>query len=227
MTDALVIFAREPVPGMVKTRLAAAIGAERSAMIYATLLDHTLRTVRKVPAEVTISLAATPGVGWADMLELPCEVQGGGDLGDRLAEAFDRRFSGDVDRAVIIGSDNAHLGPDHIATAFRALESQPVVLGPADDGGYWLVGQRSPGAEIFDEIPWSSPGTLDATRERLQRLDIQWSELTTLPDIDTVEDLKRAMADPRVPETLRAALASAADDSGPSRNDPEGPWRRF
>lgn len=115
---------------------------------------------------------------------------------------------------MIIGSDNARVLAAHILAAFDALEEDPVVLGPAEDGGYWLVGQRSPGVDLFKEVPWSSPNTLEVTRERLRRLDIRWKELVILPDIDTVEDLRGAINDPRVPEDLRRELDSALINTG-------------
>jgi len=206
MTNVLVIFAREPVPGMVKTRLAVGVGPESSAEIYATLLERTLLTAGRSDAEVMISLAMDPNASWAATLEVPFEIQGRGDLGERMAECFGRRFSEGAKRTVIIGSDNAHLRHDHIRSAFSALDHHPVVLGPADDGGYWLVGQRTPGIDLFTGVPWSSPNTLDATRSSLQVLEVEWHELETLPDIDTEEDLRRAISDPRVDEELRRRL---------------------
>jgi len=206
MMSALVIFAREPVPGRVKTRLATGVGDEAAAEIYATLLEHTLQTAVRSDVEPMISLAADPDASWAATLGVPFEIQGRGDLGERMAECFTRRFSEGAGRTVIIGSDNAGLRPDHIRNAFAELEKHSVVLGPADDGGYWLIGQRTPGIDLFTGVPWSSPKTLDATRSMLQTLDVEWHELETLPDIDTEKDLKQALEDPRVDEDLRRRL---------------------
>jgi rSAM/selenodomain-associated transferase 1 len=207
------IFAREPVPGRVKTRLAEGTDAETAAAVYTALLEHTIETARATGIEVMISLADAPTPGWAAGLEVPVEVQGRGDLGARMQMCFDRRFSRGLDRVVIIGSDNARVLAAHILAAFDALEEDPVVLGPAEDGGYWLVGQRSPGFDLFKEVPWSSPNTLEKTRGRLRDLEIRWSEIETLPDIDTAEDLRQAIKDPRVPEDLRRKLASALTNS--------------
>jgi len=209
MTDTLVIFAREPVPGTVKTRLAAGVGAEAAAEIYRLLLDHTVETSLASGVEVLLSLAQEPDREWVDGLGLPFEVQGGGDLGERMTECFARRFSNGGERVVIIGSDNAHLESDDIRSALAALEENPVVLGPAEDGGYWLVGQRGPGVDLFSDIPWSAPNTLDATRSRLRDLSVEWHELEVLPDIDTVEDLRGAINDPKVDEELRRRLQAA------------------
>lgn len=214
MSSELVVFAREPTPGEVKTRLAGGTNAETAAAVYTVLFDHAVETARVTGIEVVISLATRPTPGWAEGLGGPFEVQSGGDLGERLAECCDRRFSGGLDRVVVIGSDNAHVRPAQLLSAFAALDEHPVVFGPAEDGGYWLVGQRSPGVDLFTDVPWSSPNTLEVTRERLRGLDIRWKELDTLPDIDTVEDLRGAINDPRVPEDLRRALASALISTG-------------
>jgi len=213
MSSALVIFAREPLPGKVKTRLAKGTDDETAAAIYAALLGHTIETARTTGVEVVISLAEKPTSSWATGLEVPLEVQSGGDIGTRMAACFDRRFSEGRQQVVIIGSDNAHILPAHVLAAFTALEEDPVVLGPAEDGGYWMVGQRSPGIDLFTGVPWSSPKTLEVTRERLNTLDARWKELEILPDIDNAEDLRRAIKDPRVPEQLRVRLSSALNNS--------------
>ena len=209
MMNALVIFAREPVAGRVKTRLAVGVGAEAAAEIYISLLDHTDETSLASGVEVFLSLAQEPDREWVDGLSLPFEVQGGGDLGERMVVCFRRRFTEGASRTVIIGSDNHRLRQDHIRSAFAALKDNPVVLGPAEDGGYWLVGQREPGVDLFSDIPWSAPNTLEATRSRLQNLGVKWNELETLPDIDTEEDLRKAINDPKVDDELRRRLHAA------------------
>lgn len=206
MSDVLVIFARQPVAGRVKTRLAGGVGAERAAAIYSTLLTHTLEVGGEVEARTLLSLAEPPDDSWAAVLDVPLVIQGGGDIGQRMAECFEFRFAEGANRVVIIGSDNAHLMAEHIRAAFDALENHPVVLGPAEDGGYWLVGQRSPGVDLFTAVPWSSAETLVVTRSILQGLDIGWFELETLPDVDTKEDLRAALLDPRVPGGLQRNL---------------------
>jgi rSAM/selenodomain-associated transferase 1 len=209
MTDRLVIFAREPVPGRVKTRLAEGLGAGPAAAAYGALLDHTLAVARRSEVELLIALAEVPDPRWRPSIGCRVEIQGRGDLGSRMAECFRRRFTEGSERAVIVGSDIGRLRAAHITAAFAALDHRPVVLGPADDGGYWLVGQQSPGMDLFSGIPWSRPETLAATRDRLLALGVEWSELETLPDIDTVEDLQKAIEDRRIDRGLRRRLAAA------------------
>ena len=200
------VFARQPVVGRVKSRLAEGIGAVRAAAVYGVLLEHTMKTARESGVAAEIWFAEKPDAVWAETLGLPYETQQAGDLGRRMAGCFDHRFAGGCDRTVLIGSDNAHLEPDHVWAALAALDDHPAVLGPADDGGYWLVGQRAPGLDLFSGIPWSRATTMAATRARLQSLGAGWFELETLPDIDTVEDLRRAVDDPRVDKELRRRL---------------------
>ena len=206
MTRGLVVFARQPVVGRVKSRLAEEIGAALAAAVYEALLEHTLKTARESGVAAEIWFAEQPDTVWAETLGLPHETQEAGDLGRRMAGCFDHRFAGGCDRVVLIGSDIAHLEPDHLRAALAALDDHAVVLGPAVDGGYWLVGQRAPGLNLFSGIPWSRPTTMAATRARLRSLGAGWFELETLPDIDTVEDLRRAVDDPRVDPGLRRRL---------------------
>jgi len=207
----LVVFGREPIPGKVKSRLATGIGPEAAARVYATVLEHTLETARSSGARVVLSLAEEPSGSWARNLVVPVEVQRGSDLGDRMDDAFARRFSEGEGRVVIVGSDCPWILATHIAKASANLGGVDVVLGPATDGGYWLVAQRPPGLAMFARIPWSSPETLARTRKRISSLGGTWSELEELVDIDTVEDLELLLNHPRTPEALRRRLLSALE----------------
>lgn len=206
------MFGREPLPGRVKSRLATAIGPEAAARVYEELLRYTLR-VAAGAGGVVLSLADAPSEGWFPVQEPPpfLEVQRGADLGERMGDAFARRFDEGAAQVVVIGSDCPGLRAEHLAAAFDALRAVPAVLGPALDGGYWLVGQRAPGGDMFRGVPWSTPRTLAATRERLHRLGVQWRELDELDDIDRVEDLERALADEHVSPELRTRLRAVLD----------------
>jgi len=202
---AAVVFGRQPVPGRVKTRLGVSIGAEAAARVYAVLLEHALDVVLRAASAagvaVVLSLAEPAEDGWrpvageAGLADLRIEVQPEGDLGTRLADCFERRFAEGVDQVVVVGSDCPGLGGWHLLEAGAALRSMPVVLGPAMDGGYWMIGQRRPGLDLFTSIPWSSPQTLEATRNRLTVLGAGWSELEALRDIDEVESLRAELAE--------------------------------
>ncbi len=209
----VVVFGREPVSGRVKTRLARTIGDEPAAAVYAGLLEHTLKVARATGVEVVLSLAEPAGDGWSPPLPVRLEVQGAGDLGRRMADAFTRRFIAGADAVVLVGSDCPGLRPRHLTAAFAVLETAPVALGPASDGGYWLVAQRPPGIDLFRRVPWSGPDTLAATRARLRALGVAWRELEILDDVDTADDLESfcSTAPPGdgVADRMRAALAGA------------------
>ena len=206
----VVVFGRQPVPGRVKTRLAADVGEEAAARVYAALLDYTIDTAVAATENVVLSLAEAPAPGWPVPGAVRVEVQGRGNLGRRMHEAFVRRFREGWGRVVLIGSDCACLRPEHLLRAAEALERRPVVLGPAEDGGFWLVGQRPPAADIFTGVRWSEPQTMESTRRRLRFLNLGWSELATLPDVDTKEDLKQVLGGPReVDSKLRRWLEAA------------------
>jgi rSAM/selenodomain-associated transferase 1 len=211
MKACVVVFAREPIPGRVKSRLAAEIGADAAARVYSATLEHTLDAADTSGARAVLSLAEVPSGGWLRDVDAAIEIQRGDNLGDRLHDAFARRFVEGEDRVVVVGSDCPWLRGAHIARASAKLGGADVVLGPAADGGYWLVAQRPPGLALFARIPWSSPDTLTRTRKRIAALGGTWSELEELVDIDTVEDLELVLDDPRTPEPLRAKLRAAVE----------------
>jgi rSAM/selenodomain-associated transferase 1 len=115
--------------------------------------------------------------------------QADGDLGDRLRAAFDHAFAGGARRVVVIGSDLPDLSAHHLRRAFRALDGAPAVLGPARDGGYWLLGLRRPVPEAFDGIPWSTGSVLARTVERLRAAGAGPALLDELADVDEAADL--------------------------------------
>ncbi len=202
----MVVFAREPVPGAVKSRLAETIGDEAAARVYAATLAHTIEQATMSGARVVLSLAEVPSGDWLRGLSVPIETQRGDNLGDRLYNAFERRFNEGETRVVVVGSDCPWFVASHVALAAAKLGGADAVLGPAGDGGYWLVAQRPPGLPLFARIPWSSPETLVRTRRRIAALGGTWLELEELVDIDTAADLDIVLEDPRTPEALRRCL---------------------
>jgi rSAM/selenodomain-associated transferase 1 len=211
MKACVVVFGREPVPGEVKSRLAEGIGAEAAARVYAAMLEHTLEIASSSGARVVLSLADVPSGVWARGIKGALEIQRGADLGDRMDDAFARRFAEGEERVVLVGSDCPWFTATHVARASSKLGGADAVLGPSTDGGYWLVAQRPPGLPLFARIPWSTPETLERTRKRIRSLGGSWSELEELADIDTADDLELVLTDPRTPEPLRHRLRAALD----------------
>lgn len=208
MRTDVVVFGRPPQPGRVKTRLAAKLGAPAAAEAYRAVLDHALAEAVASGYPVALALAepAAAGLGWAPPPGVGVELQDGGDLGARMAAAFARHFASGATVVVLVGSDAPRLDAAMIRRAAEACGGAPVVLGPAADGGYVLVAQRSPGVDMFAGVPWSSPGTLAATRERLGHLGVGHEELEPVRDLDTGDDLDAALADPALDGGLRRRL---------------------
>lgn len=194
MQRTLVIFAKEPHAGRVKSRLGRGIGMTAAAWWYRHQTARLLRELGGDPRWV-IKLAVTPdrsaitGRCWPTDLER--FAQGPGDLGQRMERAFRHAPPGPV---VIIGSDIPDVRRRHIASAFHALGPHEGVIGPAKDGGFWLIGLKRgarpmpPG--LFRGVRWSGPHALDDTVQRMRDLSVK--TITTLGDVDVESDLSRA-----------------------------------
>lgn len=208
MSAEIVVFGREPVPGRVKTRLARAIGAEAAAAVYAVLLRHTLDESLGTGLPVTLALAEPPSAAYRPPVSVRLAVQRPGTLGERLAAAFADRYAGGAAVVVLVGSDVPRLARHHLLGAAAACTDVPVALGPSPDGGYWVVAQRAPGLDLFSGVPWSVPGTLEATRAALRSRGLVWQELEELDDLDTMADLARALESSALGPELERAVRS-------------------
>jgi uncharacterized protein len=210
----IVVFGREPVPGRGKSRLADTIGDAAAARVSAVLLQHTLAEARATGLEFCLALADPPGPGFTDPGGAEVLLQGDGDLGARMEGCFADRFAAGYTRVVLVGTDIPGLRRHHLLGARGQLTAVQAVLGPARDGGYYLVAQRAPGADLFQDIPWSTPQTMAATRRRIERLGLFHREIETLEDLDTDADLDRALDDPTLLAPLREALREAKEGPG-------------
>ncbi|HUK05456.1 MAG TPA: TIGR04282 family arsenosugar biosynthesis glycosyltransferase [Burkholderiales bacterium] len=206
---ALIVFARAPAPGRVKTRLAPLLGARGATRLHARLVERTLETA--VAAGFTdIELCCAPDTGgrfFARMrarFKLRLRRQGPGNLGERMYRALRRRPG-----AVLIGSDCPALRPADLRAAARALETgADAVLAPAEDGGYALIGLRRAERRVFDGIGWGGAEVLARTRARLRSLGWRWRELRTVWDVDRPQDVARLARSKRF-APLVARLAAA------------------
>jgi rSAM/selenodomain-associated transferase 1 len=190
---AILVFIRAPEAGRVKTRLAASIGADAALRVYRRLAEHTLREALDVDgAEVRVHFTPAEAEeavrGWLG--EGPALLpQADGDLGERMRDAFARAFADGYRRVVIIGSDLPEMRADLLGRAIALLDGREAVVGPARDGGYYLLGLTRLVEGIFEGIAWSTPGVLAATLERLQAAGIIPALLEPLADVDEVQDL--------------------------------------
>ena len=204
--DRLAVFARWPRVGRVKTRLSPALPAELAFALHRAMLEDALAEAARARADArALYWADAPADGAAFPAPPGFEVrdQGSGDLGARLERAFGEIAGRKGDRAVVIGSDCPDLDAGVIQSAFEALERADLALGPARDGGYYLIGLSRPEAPVFRGVPWGTAGVLEHTRAAAEAAGLRVTLLTPLDDLDTPADLARWLA--------RAALRETED----------------
>jgi uncharacterized protein len=217
---ALLVFAKTPKPGKVKTRLLAAVSADVAAALHAACIDDTLRLVRKTRGCDAFVFAAG-GTGYFRRLvkkqgsgaRTQVLPQRGSDLGARMENAFRKCFAMGFREVVVIGTDTPWMGVERVRRAFTELKRNDVVIGPAEDGGYYLLGMRKMVAEIFQGIPWGTERVLELTLEVIAEQKVRGKLLRRDFDLDRPEDLKRAAGmlkrRPRVAPALAAAIGRA------------------
>ncbi len=185
----LLIFIRNPVPGKCKTRLAAVIGDEAALEIYKFLLRHTASVTRDL--RLTKRVCYTENIQQDDYWDRHIYqkvLQEGNDLGERMLRAFKQGFAEGYDKIIIIGSDLYDLETADLEEAFRKLDSADYVLGPATDGGFYLLGMKAADPRLFTGKKWGSATVLEATLK-----DLENKSLVLLPvknDIDVFEDIR-------------------------------------
>jgi len=189
----LIIFTRNPELGKVKTRLAKAIGEENALTIYKTLLDRTEKITRNLNCDKAVyySVKIREHDIW-DTSIYQKHQQYGDDLGIRMHNAFSEAFSSNYDKVAIIGSDLFDLNPSHINKTFKALDENDIVIGPAHDGGYYLLAMKSLYSEVFKNKSWGTSTVFKDTLKDLKNKDFHLLE--TLNDIDVYNDLKNIQA---------------------------------
>jgi len=192
LKQALIIFARNPVRGKVKTRLAATMGHNKALSIYQLLLEHTVQITQQLPCDRYVFYA--DGISkndiWSDDLYLK-KNQEGKDLGQRMLHAFDTLFQQGYQKIIIIGTDCFELSSSILLDAFTALDEKEVVIGPSEDGGYYLLGMRQFFPFLFEEKTWSTDTVYSSTVQQLAIQNIRYDTLPILNDIDTEDDWKQ------------------------------------
>ncbi|NJM45297.1 MAG: glycosyltransferase [Alkalinema sp. RU_4_3] len=184
----LIIFTRYPRAGQAKTRLIPALGPEGAARLQIAMTEHSLRQARGLETPIAIYYANGEARELRDWLgeDLCYQAQADGDLGAKMLGAFwDNAGTG----AVIIGTDCPGIDTQLLTQTFEALSTYDLVLGPALDGGYYLIGLRRVVPELFDQIAWSTDQVLNQTLAIAQSLNLRIHLLPELPDIDRPEDL--------------------------------------
>ncbi len=189
---AVAVLAKAPIPGFAKTRLIPTLGAERAALLQARLIERAVTTACAA-AIGPVSLWITPREtepAFSDLRMRHCiqiAYQSDGDLGARMyAAALAARGC-----VLIIGTDCPALEPSHLRSAAAILQSTDVVLIPAEDGGYVLIGMQCPRLALFSGLPWGTPQVIEETRCRIKDSGLSWEEPFILWDLDTAADIAR------------------------------------
>ena len=195
LTDQLTIFTRYPEPGLTKTRLISALGEEGAAKLQKELTEKTIQKIEQLVKSSTIEPVICFEGG--DLVSMQnwlgpdrlYQSQGQGNLGEKLKKAFDDAFAAGAQRVVTIGCDCPGLSKKIVGRAFDALYMKDLVLGPATDGGYYLIGIKYPVDALFEDIPWGTDKVFEKTVSLAQQLDLSIEILEELHDVDRPEDL--------------------------------------
>jgi len=187
-TKALITFIKNPEKGKVKTRLAATVGDDQALKIYKELMRHTREISLAVSAERLLfySQQINTKDDWSSE-SFSKHLQHTGDLGERIIAAFQEGFKVG-EKVIIVGSDCPKLSAEIIEEGFRKLDTHDFVLGPAFDGGYYLLGMKKLELSLFQDMPWSTETVAQITRERIASTGQSLAELETLSDVDYEED---------------------------------------
>jgi uncharacterized protein len=189
----LMIFVRNPELGKVKTRLAKTVGDKRALEVYNDLLKYTRDISIKCSSEKAVfySHFIDDFDGWSNVLYQKFVQEGINDLGVRMQNAFKLAFEKGYNRVVIIGSDCLEISTHDIEEAFFSLEKKDVIVGPAKDGGYYLLGMNKLHLELFKNKTWSSENVLSDTLLDIEKLNLTYHLLDILSDVDYEDDLKQ------------------------------------
>lgn len=189
----LLVFAKAPRPGTVKTRLAASVGDAEAVRIYRALGAGVVDSVRDVRGRTIVSFAPPDArremEAWLGSEGLEFHPQVAGDLGRRMAAAFDRAFADGAPQVCVVGTDAPGVDAELVDRAFTALRDHDVVVGPAADGGYYLLALDRPRPELFQGVPWSTPRVLPITRARIREMGLREHLLPELRDVDRLADV--------------------------------------
>lgn len=199
-STALVIFAKAPIPGQVKTRLCPPLTPDEAATLHGSFVLDALERTKVVATQLNQPLdrylACAPAATHV-FFRIMEERQGvklidqvGGDLGARMNQAFTTLFANGHQQILLMGTDVPTLPLDHVKQAVIALENHDLVLGPAFDGGYYLIALKRPIPELFADIPWSSDQVLKLTQEKAASLGLKTGLIQPWHDVDTLADLQ-------------------------------------
>ncbi len=194
-SSALIVFAKAPIEGYVKTRLCPPLTTDEAASLHGSLVLDLLERCQELKGcDRMLAGSPTPDHPFFNAMKtrfnIPIWDQVGDDLGARMAHTFQSALGEPYQSAVIIGTDIPAITVQLISSAFKFLQDHDVVLGPTEDGGYYLIGLRSPTPALFENIPWSTDAVFSLTQEKGKAMGLSVKVLPMLRDLDTIEDLQ-------------------------------------
>ena len=213
MTEAhaIVILGKEPIPGTVMTRLAEDIGNDKASQLQWTLAMHIINTLITTSYPIVLQLKGNLKGTFANQcteLGVTVEKQVSGTLTDKIAHASKR-----AKRTLVIGMDMPLID---VAEVNDAMQEPHLVIGPTEDGGYWIIGGTDLPVEIFTEIPWSTDKVWQSTVDKCTQLGLEYKVLSRQQDIDTLSDLSDLLSNPQCPSSLRNALLHILNTASPT-----------
>ncbi|SIN75302.1 TIGR04282 family arsenosugar biosynthesis glycosyltransferase [Algoriphagus halophilus] len=188
MEKGIIIFQKNLIAGKVKSRIAEMVGDQEALEIYRVLVDYTHQQVEHLACNKLLYYSDYEENNHQTGKDYQLFIQSSGDLGQKMGDAFKDQFENGFDCLLIIGTDCAEITQDIIEKAFEKLENSDVVIGPAKDGGYYLLGMKRFISGLFYDIPWSSPEVFKQTSDYLTTHHISFDLLPTLSDVDYLED---------------------------------------
>ena len=190
--SALIIFQKNAVLGKVKTRLSADVGDEVAMEIYQQLVRHTHNVCKSLPVQKFLFFSEFIPDDISEFgQDYQFEVQSGTHLGSRMENAFQRLFAKGFQKIIVIGTDCGELEKSILEEAFELLDTHEVIIGPAKDGGYYLLGMKKLFPDLFEDIPWSTEKVLFLTMEKLEKQKISYELLEILFDVERIEDWEK------------------------------------
>lgn len=205
MSSLIQVFAKAPVAGQVKTRVAQELGSECALQLHKLLCEHTVQVAKSSQADAVEIWTTAPPHHYFEQFSVPVSLQQGPELGARMAFSLQHGLAR-FDQVIIIGADALSLTPDCLDRAIHYLQKTEIVLGPAEDGGYVLLGAVKYWPQLFKRVPWGTNQVLARTLEILGLNAIPHRTLPAQWDIDTVADLKR-----HAPEWLQRLEGGESD----------------
>jgi len=189
----LIIFSKAPLPGQVKTRLIPALGIDKATQLHRYMLEQTVAMTSRLQ-DINCELHCAPDTNdvffqyLSEKYQTHLVPQQGEQLGEKMANAMRAVLDTSL-QCVIIGADCPMINESYIYQAFQQLGSSDIVLGPAKDGGYVLIGSKFFDYQLFSDVSWSTPEVLKQTIKNINHLNLKYHKLDTLSDVDTGEDL--------------------------------------